>query len=125
MNLVTQKVIVKYQDKKKSYDEVVIRHLSTKSRFNRSIKTLATLWLIALGCIFIPIFHFVLVPFFSILGIAMFFRSFRVESILIPGQCKCPQCEEEFELEEAQAKWPISQICKKCCHSLLIFVHQS
>lgn len=117
-NQETKKVTITSRDGKKVSGEITILYLSTGEQFKRSIKKLVLFWGIAIGTVFIPIFHFVLVPGFLILGMVMFFLSFNIGEILMIKKCLCPKCNEEFELQECKIEWPISQSCGNCRNSL-------
>ena len=117
-----QKVVIEGPENKKSYSEINIRTLPARERVKRSFKKVALFWIIALGTAFIPVLHFILVPTFLILGIVLFFLSFKVKEIMVSSSGQCPACNEEFELEESNIKWPISQICSKCRINLELII---
>ena len=88
--------------------------LKFKERLKFGAKSLAMSLGIALLCVFIPVFHFVLVPSAILVGLALFYRQFTFHELLLGGKVSCPQCQSEFELKKAGFNWPRLETCPHC-----------
>jgi hypothetical protein len=76
----------------------VIVEQSSGQRFARALAGLALFWGLALGGLFIPVAHFVLVPTFVAAGIIMAAKRAREHRRLLLVRGTCPRCgaEQEF-----------------------------
>lgn len=61
----------------------------------RAAKALLGLWVIAGCCVFIPGFHFVLVPAFGAAGLVLAGFRLREKHSLMGAEGKCPRCQVE------------------------------
>jgi hypothetical protein len=61
-------------------------------RFARTLAGLGTFWGLALGSVFIPVAHFVLVPTFVVGGIVMAVKRAREDRRLLRVRGACPRC---------------------------------
>ena len=77
----------------------VIIEQSPGQRFARAVAGLAIFWGCALGGLFIPVAHFILVPTFLTAGIVMAAKRVREDRRLIAVRGSCPRCgiEQEFK----------------------------
>lgn len=89
-------------------------------RMKAALKKLALFWGISIFTILIPVFHFVLVPLFFFLGLFFAHRSYKSEGKVLNGKTKCPHCQADVEIKEAELFWPISEICQSCARVLRI-----
>jgi hypothetical protein len=67
-------------------------------RFGRTAAGLATWWGLALGGLFIPVAHFVLVPTFLVGGVIVAIRRSREDRRLLRIRGTCPRCGTPEEL---------------------------
>ena len=70
---------------------VVIEH-STGERVGRAFAGLGMFWALALGGLFIPVAHFILVPVFLSAGIIMAIKRSREDRRLAEVRGPCPRC---------------------------------
>ncbi|MGH7316681.1 MAG: hypothetical protein ACREJS_10520 [Candidatus Rokuibacteriota bacterium] len=77
----------------------VVIEQSTGERVGRVLTGLGTFWALALGGLFIPVAHFVLVPAFLVAGIIMAIKRSREDRRLVVVHGACPRCgaEQAFE----------------------------
>lgn len=66
-------------------------------RFARALTGLAIFWGSALGGLFIPVVHFVLVPTFVVAGIIIAAKRAREDRRLVLVRAACPRCDVEQE----------------------------
>lgn len=99
--------------------EVHIREFDRPARLRRAVAGLATWWAVALGCVFIPVAHFVLVPGFAGFGLFVFFQRLRTDVIVVAAHGTCPDCGEEQDLD-LSGRWEEGQSvsCRSCHRSL-------
>jgi hypothetical protein len=78
-------------------------------------------WGIALVSAFIPVAHFVLVPAFLLLGVALFAKRVSTNERASPTRGTCPDCGVEQELDLSD-KWelPYSLTCRSCQRRLTL-----
>jgi hypothetical protein len=76
----------------------VVMEQSVGQRFVRALSGLALFWGLALGGLFIPVAHFVLVPTFVTAGIIVAVKRAREDRRLLLVRATCPRCggEQEF-----------------------------
>jgi hypothetical protein len=85
------------------------------ARWRRALLGLGQWWAIALGCVFIPVAHFVLVPSFFLYGIYTFVQRFTTRERTVEARGTCPDCgtEQDFDLGPRwQVPQPVS--CRHC-----------
>ena len=97
-----------------------IKHYSPPERMMAAIKKLAIVWGIAILCILIPVFDFVLVPLGLILGVFFAHRTYKSEGLILSGSVKCPHCQTEVPLKKGELRWPLSEICQGCARVVRI-----
>ncbi len=79
---------------------VQLDKLASSERLKISLKKFAIFFLIALGSILIPVFHFVLVPLFLILAIVFGIKAYSTRYFLkIQDSCRCIQCQQLMKTE--------------------------
>lgn len=73
---------------------------SPGQRLLRTLSGVGMFWALALGGLFIPVAHFVLVPTFLAAGIAMGVKRAREDRRLLSVHGACPRCgvEQEFRV---------------------------
>jgi hypothetical protein len=113
-------VIAAMDTEKQNTAVVETRTLSLADRLWRSAKVLGTCWGIGILCILVPVFHFVLVPAFLLIGIGMFYRQMLFHEVLISGQICCPKCQKEFAATANAFNWPKRETCAACDAALIL-----
>ncbi|MFN2570111.1 MAG: hypothetical protein ABR537_00670 [Gemmatimonadales bacterium] len=100
---------------------VTTRCFDRRERVRRAAKGLATFWAVAIGSIFIPVAHFLLVPSFALYGIYTFFERLGAEEIVLKAEGTCPDCGKAQQLETG-GRWrvPRDVVCRHCQRSLRI-----
>lgn len=100
---------------------VTIRSFDKPERMRRALKGLGTFWAAALGSVFIPVAHFLLVPSFSLYGIYTFFERLNADKIVVSAEGTCPDCGKQQKLDVA-GRWrvPRNVACRYCQRSLRI-----
>lgn len=113
-------VEIQSQSGQKSSGIIKIRQLGLKERMTTGFKKLGFFWLIALGVLFIPILHFILVPLFFFLGLFFCIRICMQLELVDQGNGKCPACSNEIVFGSARPVWPLNEICPKCAEELTL-----
>jgi hypothetical protein len=100
---------------------VTVQSFDKKERVRRALKGLATFWGAALGSVFIPIAHFLLVPSFALYGAYTFFERLGARQIVTAAEGTCPDCGRKQKLEMG-GRWnvPRNVACRYCQRSLRI-----
>lgn len=100
---------------------VTIRSFDKPERTRRALKGLATFWAAALGSVFIPVAHFLLVPSFGLYGVYTLFERLAAEQIVVTAEGTCPDCGKPQKLEVG-GRWrvPRNVACRYCQRSLQI-----
>jgi hypothetical protein len=101
---------------------VTVTRPSPGRRLVRAARAAAGFWAVAVGCVFLPGLHFVLVPTFLVVGIVAGLRRLRDVEIVARVQGVCPRCEQEEEFAAGNrlaSSWPLD--CP-ACHNRLTLV---
>ena len=89
--------IILTSDQSKSFDlNQQIVKLNPQQRFQRAIKKFGLFLGLAIFCIFIPVFHFILVPLFLLIAIISGWKTYTVEFELDLESQKCLQCQQNL-----------------------------
>src|SRR5262245_44908758 len=98
---------------------LTVTHFDPGTRFRRALGILARWWAVALGCVLIPVAHFVLVPTFALYGLAMFVHRLTAKSVVTRARGTCPDCDAEQELD-VRGRWrlPREIACRHCRRGL-------
>jgi hypothetical protein len=99
---------------------VKIVALSAAERFTKSLKPMLICWAIAIACILVPVFHFVLVPGFLLFGLLQFYLHFKKTEFLNSGDVTCPHCQKIFAPEHSSFNWPKHEQCPNCQAGLIL-----
>ena len=70
----------------------VIIEQAPSQRLGRTLAGLGTFWALALGGLFIPVAHFILVPTFLVTGIIVAVKRAREDRRLVQLRGACPRC---------------------------------
>lgn len=71
---------------------VRLRWVNKRGRLMAALKALGGFWLAAVGAVFLPLLHFILVPTLLLLGPLMFFWKLRESVTLLGADGPCPAC---------------------------------
>lgn len=100
---------------------VTVRSFDKRERVRRAMKGLATFWGAALGSVFIPVAHFLLVPSFALYGAYAFFERLGARQVVTAAEGICPDCGKPQKLD-TRGRWhvPRDVACRYCQRSLRI-----
>jgi hypothetical protein len=100
---------------------VTVQSFGKKERVRRALKGLATFWAAALGSVFIPVAHFLLVPSFALYGAYTFFDRLGAAQIATAAEGTCPDCGYTQKLDTG-GRWqvPTEVACRHCQRALRI-----
>lgn len=102
---------------------VSVVRLSPGQRAARGLKAAGIFWAVALGCVFLPGLHFVLVPGFLAVGIGAGLTRFRDGEVVSRVRGVCPRCgrEQEFAAgNRLSGAWALD--CPACHNHLELAV---
>lgn len=104
---------------KSTRGSVTVISFDKKARTRRAFKALGTFWACAVGSIFIPVAHFLLVPGFFIFAIVQFFQRLGTPELGKGATGTCPDCGAEQKLDlPPRWKTPQQVTCKNCQRGL-------
>lgn len=100
---------------------VQVRSFDRPERVRRAIKGLATFWGAAIGSVFIPVAHFLLVPSFALYGAFTFFERLGTTQIVTAAEGTCPDCGKTQKLDTS-GRWKVPRdvACRYCQRALRI-----
>ncbi len=98
---------------------VTLQSFDRAERVRRALKGLATFWAAALGSVFIPVAHFVLVPTLLLYGVYTFWQRIGAAEVAMAAQATCPDCGAEQQLD-VRGRWSVPRdvACGRCQRSL-------
>ncbi|HEY3280330.1 MAG TPA: hypothetical protein VGJ83_07435 [Gemmatimonadales bacterium] len=98
---------------------VTVEAFDRSQRVRRALKGIATWWAAALGSIFIPVAHFLLVPSLALFGVYTFFERLGAAEVVTAAQGVCPDCGREQQLD-VSGRWRVPRdiACRYCQRSL-------
>ncbi len=99
---------------------VRVQALAPRDRVKNALRQMGLYWGIGLFCVLFPLLHFILVPFFLLLGIFLSARAGLAREKIIEGSLKCPECKKPFDLKPTLLRWPLSEVCQDCRWSFMI-----
>lgn len=91
-----------------------IAHLNPAQSLQQGMKWGGLCFLIAVGCVFIPVLHFVLVPLFLILSIVAFFKGRGAPWKVTNLELICPECGATIKINESFKQAPFRFFCQQC-----------
>jgi len=78
--------------------EFALSSLGSSEKMKNALKKFSILLLLAIGSIFIPVFHFILVPLFIILAFVFGYKAYSIQYNLHLGEsCLCVQCKHPLK----------------------------
>ncbi|MGH7531535.1 MAG: hypothetical protein ACREMN_14235 [Gemmatimonadales bacterium] len=100
---------------------VTLRFFDRPQRIRRAVTGLAQFWAAALGSVFIPVAHFVLVPGFALVGLYTFWERLGAREVVTVAEGVCPDCGRSQKLE-ASGRWHVPRhvACRYCQRNLRI-----
>ncbi len=99
---------------------VCVQVLGPADRVKDALRALGLYWGIALFCVLFPLLHFVLVPFFLLLGIFLAVRAGLAKERILDGSVLCPECKKPFSVKPALVHWPMNEVCQECRWSFVL-----
>lgn len=113
-------ILANVSDERQSPGFAYIEFFNPAQKTQVAIKKLAIFWGIALLCVLIPVFHFVLVPLFFFLGFYFARRGYKAEGQVLGGETTCPHCHTQVIIKKQELNWPITEICQGCARVVRI-----
>lgn len=113
-------VITAMDADKTTVGNVETKTLTKSERLAFALKKAGLFWGIGIACIFIPVFHFVLVPTAILVGIFAFYRELGLAQQITQGTLICPVCQKSLEVNQAPFEWPKRMDCQTCQTRVLI-----
>lgn len=98
---------------------VTVTRQSPGHRLARAAKGAGVFWAVAAGCVFLPGLHFVLVPAFLAIGIAVGLRRLRDLDIVSRVHGACPRCGLEQDFAAGNRLTPTWALDCPACHNNL------
>lgn len=98
--------------------DLTARVFSKKERSQRALIRLFGFWGIAVLSILIPVFHFVLVPLFVLLGPYIAYKTAQEEVTLDPCEIPSPECGGHAAFTKNSGQWPLYNTCPHCLHRI-------
>jgi hypothetical protein len=98
---------------------VRVAHLRPEQRFTRALKAAGIFWAVALGCVFLPGLHFVLVPGFLLIGIGAGLKQVRDREVVSRVYGACPRCGREQDFASGNRLTPAWSLDCPACHNHL------
>ena len=98
---------------------------SPGQRFARAARSAAVLWAFAVGFVFVPGLHFVLVPTFLILGLIAGLRQLRATEVVAGVHGTCPRCGREQDFTAGNRLAPTWPLDCPLCHNTLTLTLES
>ncbi len=108
---ISQIGIVAQSSQKTASGFVRIQTLGPSRRVQNALRQLGLYWGIGLFCVLFPLLHFILVPFFLILGVFLAVRAGVVDRVVVDSSVACPECGKPFQLKAALVRWPLPNEC--------------
>lgn len=91
------------------------QHYSLKERWQRALKILGIIWLLAAVSLLVPMLHFVLSPLLFIAGPLLAWQRFHLIQQTLAAEGECPLCHQSIRIElEARSRLPHWNICPHC-----------
>ncbi|MGE0631546.1 MAG: hypothetical protein AB7O96_04015 [Pseudobdellovibrionaceae bacterium] len=113
-------IIVAMDADRKSSAVVEVRVNSKVTRMKEAGKGLALCWVLALLFVFVPVFHFVLVPAAIIAGVFVFWNKMELQNFFVSGEFRCPKCNAQISPKQGSFNWPKREECCGCREKILI-----
>lgn len=99
-----------------------IRRFSKQDIMINVLKKLGLFWGIALVTVLIPVFHFITVPLFFILGIFQALKAKKAQFEIQDGQVPCPRCQKIIAIKKSVFIEGHKEICQNCVTQVTLLV---
>ncbi len=99
---------------------VRIEVFSTAQRVVRALKLGGICWLAAIGAVFLPIIHFILVPSLLLAGPVIAGWQWSCRERIVDGEGVCPSCQAKLPIAGGTVRWPLAESCPECNRGLQI-----
>lgn len=83
-------------------------------RLGRAAVRLLGAWVLAVGCVLVPLLHFVLVPGFLLAGPVLAWLAVRESVVVKSTSIACPKCGKDAPIETGTTGWPAGMRCGSC-----------
>jgi hypothetical protein len=107
-------------DFKKAAVQGQIIESTKQEKMKASAKKLGLFWGLAFASVFIPVFHFVLVPMFLIVGVVFFFQQMKHTHMAKDLVFLCPNCGKENKIEKMYFSDSARFRCQECSTQLIL-----
>jgi len=107
-------------DSQKARASIAMLSLSQSDRFITAFKKSSLFFALAIGSVFLPVLHFVLVPTFLIVTVIVFMKGMKQTSWVVTGYTQCPQCKKWVEISPQYYTEPLRTSCSQCGERLLL-----
>lgn len=98
-----------------------LKTLNYSERARHALKGTGMLLALAFCCLFIPVFHFVLVPLFLFLSLIMGVIRFREDKVADLDSATCPICKNKFKESQVHFRGENFRLyCFECRNHLTI-----
>jgi hypothetical protein len=91
----------------------------------RALRTWIYCWGAAIGAVFLPLLHFVLVPALLVAGPVVFLIMSRSRSRMLGGRGTCPGCQAEFMIGAGQTQERFYDLCTVCRREVTVEILQA
>jgi hypothetical protein len=112
--------IARTNDCKESLIQAEVTSCTRQNLLPLAFKKIGMFWGAGLLCVFIPVFHFVLVPLFLLIGIIAFFKTLKFKYQIAEGFYNCPACTEKNILKNMWFQDELRSHCEKCRIQIVI-----
>ena len=109
-------VVTKDNGQEFAHGEATLKVWTKQQAMNKAIKVLFSFWTIAVVCLFIPIIHYIAVPFFLIsapfVAFGVIYRSYKNKTdIIIKDAIACYNCEAPLNFSSVFEDYPVQSFC--------------
>lgn len=112
--------IVDPQSGNRAEGKIRVRYWNRRERVLRALKFGGLCWGAALVSVLLPLLHFVLVPSFLLAGPIVGYFILVQTSVVLGGEGVCPGCQAQLPIIRAPDRFPISDVCARCCRGLKV-----
>ncbi|MBI2374843.1 MAG: hypothetical protein HYV07_12675 [Deltaproteobacteria bacterium] len=94
---------------------IAVEPLLSSERVERALVRLGVCWFFAAVSVFVPLFHFVLVPTLFLAGPVLAILGSRTRVRVVPSQdVPCAKCAQPVAVGEGITGWPARLNCRSC-----------
>jgi len=101
-------------DQQSTQGYVERRDYTLKERLTRTLRISGVLFAGAVGSVFVPILHFVLVPVLLLCSAVFGVATWIDRGEILRGEFPCPQCQKLNTLARASESFPSTTRCQHC-----------